>query len=158
MASKKKFEGQEVTVTAPRMGAMEQYLYDENQKPEAQRRQETIDTALGFTGAGVTRAEAQAARLASGYKKSVEALKDKAAANPKSLAGSNTRPVRKTLDTLGQPLGSVKEYLRSVGQSYADEGRNLKPSLEDYDKYAKGGMVRSRDGIAKRGKTKGKMR
>jgi hypothetical protein len=53
MASKKKkFEGPEVAVTAPRMSAMEQYLYDERQKPEAQRRQEIIDTAMGFASPG----------------------------------------------------------------------------------------------------------
>jgi len=53
MASKKKkFEGSEVAVTAPRMSAMEQYLYDERQKPEAQRRQEIIDTAMGFASPG----------------------------------------------------------------------------------------------------------
>ena len=166
MATKKKFEGQEVVVSAPRMGAMEQYLYDERQKPEAQRRQEIIDTALGFTGAGVTRAEAQAARQASGYLKSVQALKDKAAANPKSLAAPSAARKSRTLDTLGQPIGGNKEYLRNVAQSYADEGRNLKPSLEDYDAFAKGGKVKTAkyakggkiDGVAMRGKTKGKMR
>ena len=51
-AVKKKFEGSEVAVTAPRMSAMEQYLYDERQKPEAQRRQETMDTAMGFASPG----------------------------------------------------------------------------------------------------------
>lgn len=161
MASKKKFEGYEVPVTAPRMSKFEEGLYDRAQMTPEQRRREAIDMALGFAGgpiAGVTRAEAQAARQASGYKKSVEALKERAAANPKSLAGSNTRPVRKTLDTLGQPLSSKKEYLRQLGRSYSEEGRNLKPSLDDYDRYAKGGMVKSRDGIAQRGKTKGRMR
>ena len=177
MASKKKFEGYEVSVTAPRMSKFEEGLYDRAQMTPEQRRQEAIDMALGFAGgpiAGVTRAEAQAARQASGYLKSVQALKDKAAANAKSLAGSNTRPVRKTLDTLGQPLSSKKEYLRQLDRSYSEEGRNIKPSLDDYDmasfddyakggkvkaaRYAKGGMVKSRDGIAKRGITKGRMR
>jgi hypothetical protein len=169
MASKKKFEGLEVVSTAPRMNKFDEVEYDNATRmgmtPE-QYRQKTMDTALGFTGAGVTRAQAQAARKASGYLKSVEALKAKAAANPKSIAGPTTRTGRRTLDTLGQPIGSNKNYYRNVAQSYADEGRNIKPSLDDYDMYAKGGKVKTAkyakggkiDGIAQRGKTKGRMR
>jgi len=64
MASKKKFEGLEVVSSAPRMSAMEQYLYDRKQMTPEQRFKETMDTALGFTGAGITGVAPKAAKAA----------------------------------------------------------------------------------------------
>lgn len=54
MASKKKFEGPEVVVSAPRMGKFEEGMYDyseaEARKTPEQKREEMTDMAMGFSG------------------------------------------------------------------------------------------------------------
>jgi hypothetical protein len=48
MPSKKKFEGPEVSVTAPRMNKFEEGLYDRRQMTPKQKRDEAVNMAIGF--------------------------------------------------------------------------------------------------------------
>lgn len=50
MASKKKFEGTEVVVSAPRMSKFEEGLYDRGQMTRQQKMDEAMDIAMGFSG------------------------------------------------------------------------------------------------------------
>ena len=123
MASKKKFEGTEVVVTAPRMGKFEEGMYDyhekESRKTPEQKRKEMLDLAVGFSG-------------------------------PMALSKIDLRKMSK-LKKLGQDFATR-------ASSGADNVAVAATEKDEEKKYARGGLVKSRDGIAKRGKTKGKMR
>lgn len=118
MASKKKkFEGLEVEVTAPRMGRLEQGFYDRKQMTPKQKLEEAIDVGMGF-------------------------------ASPMAIS----RPIDlRKMSKLGQ--------LAERGAFAAGAAPDNLSRKDDENKYAKGGMVKSRgNGIAKRGLTKGRMR
>ena len=134
---KKKFEGPEVVVTAPRMSAMEQYLYDERQKPEAQRRQEIIDTAMGFASPGAAIEGAGLKGLARNASPEFSAGRRKflgdtgkiatAAAIPGALkaaapavekaAPAAVKPVQKTIEELSEEM--FAKGIKSVEQQKA---------------------------------------
>lgn len=124
MASKKKFEGTEVVVTAPRMGRLERAQYDDAARqgltPEQykKKQEDMLDMAMGFSG-------------------------------PMALSKIDLRKMSK-LKRLGQ------DFATRVSGS-ADNVAVAATNKDEEKKYAKGGLVRSRDGIAKRGKTKGRM-
>lgn len=125
MASKKKFEGPEVVVSAPRMGKFEEIMYDDNErearKTPEQRQEELMDMAMGFSG-------------------------------PMRLAGKIDLRKLSKAKKWGQDL--ISRAVGSGGDSVARAA-----TKDEEKKYAKGGMVKSRgDGVAQRGKTKGRMR
>lgn len=153
MASKKKkFEGTEVVVTAPRMGRVERYQYDVdkrysdktgtpmNKVPSIRRKEneEMQDMAMGFSG-------------------------------PMTVSKIGAIDLRKMskLGRWGQDLAS--RIVGSGGDNViasasAKEKQEKVPDDWEYDPkaasaFAKGGHVKSRgNGIAKRGLTKGRMR
>lgn len=147
MASKKKFEGTEVVVTAPRMRIDEQFWYDRdkeysertgtpmNQVPSIRRkeRKETEDMASGLMGGPVNVVGKINLAKIPRVKKFAQDLASR-------LTGG--------ADSIISPA-KAKEKEEKIPDDWKYEGRN----------YRKGGMVKSRgNGIAQRGKTKGKMR
>lgn len=144
---KKKFEGLEVAVTAPRMGRLEQGLYDENQKPEAQRRQEAMDIAMGFASPGPAIAGAGLKALARNAAPEFSAGRREflgntgkiaaAAAVPNVLKGAApvveqaapaaVKPVQKTVKQLYEEMyekGVVgKEQQQAYMQAHMDAGK-----------------------------------
>lgn len=122
MASKKKFEGPEVVVTAPRMGRIERFEYDDAARqgltPEQykKKKEDMVDMAMGFSG-------------------------------PMALSKIDIRKMTK-LKRWGQDLASR-------ASSGADNVAVASVDKDEEKKYARGGRI---DGIAKRGKTKGRMR
>ena len=148
MASKKKkFEGTEVVVSAPRMDWRERGQYDAdkkysertgtpmNQIPSIRRKEndKMMDMAMGFSG-------------------------------PMALSKIDIRKMS-ALKRMGQDIASRIGNSSSdniIAAARAKDKEEKVPDDWEYDPhavgYAKGGLVKSRDGIAKRGKTKGRMR
>lgn len=147
MASKKKFEGLEVVVTAPRMGRLERNQYDAdkrysnktgtpmNKVPSIRRKEneEMQDMAMGFSG-------------------------------PMALSKIDIRKMSKMKrwgqDLASRVIGSGSDNV--IASASAKEKEKKVPDDWEYDPkatsiFAKGGHVKSRgNGIAKRGKTKGR--
>jgi hypothetical protein len=115
MANKEKSDGVfEVTATAPRMGAMEKYLYDRKQMTPKQKKEEALDTAVGFSG-------------------SIHM--------PKIDLRKMSNVKRTAIDFLTKASSGAD----NVAKAATGEDK----------KYARGGRI---DGVAQRGKTKGRMR
>jgi hypothetical protein len=122
MPSKKKFEGSEVAVTAPRMSAMEQYLYDERQKPEAQRRQEIIDTAMGFASPGAAIEGAGLKALARNAAPEFSAGRREFLGNTGKIAAAAAVPnvLKGAASAVEHAAPAVKPVQRTVKQIYEE--------------------------------------
>jgi hypothetical protein len=121
MASKKKFEGLEVEVTAPRMGRLERAEYDYAARQGLtleqyrKKQEDMVDMAMGFSG-------------------------------PMAISKIDLRKMSK-LKRLGQDF--------ATRASSGADNVAVAATKDEEKKYARGGRI---DGIAKRGKTKGRMR
>ena len=122
MASKKKFEGPEVVVSAPRMGRLERAEYDDAARQGLtleqyrKKQEDMVDMAVGFSG-------------------------------PMALSKIDLRKLSK-LKRLGQDFATR-------ASSGADNVAVAATDKDKEKKYARGGRI---DGVAQRGKTKGRMR
>jgi len=154
MANKKKFEGTEVVVSAPRMRDREKQRYDNdkrfsektgmpmNQVPPYARKKnrEEMDQMMGFLGGPVAISKINIRKI--------PALK---------------RFAEDVMYRIGTSGGDnvLKSFMPKEKEEKIPDDWEYDPyaySQETSRRFAKGGLVKSRDGIAQRGKTKGRMR
>ena len=146
MASKKKFEGQEVVVTAPRMRIDEQLQYDSDK-----RFSEKTGTPMN-----------QVPSIRKKERKEMQDMASGLMGNPVGVVGkinlAKIPRVKKFAQDLASRLTGGADSI--ISPAKAKEKEEKIPDDWKYEGgYRKGGMVKSRgNGIAQRGKTKGKMR
>lgn len=177
MASQKKNDGvREVVVTAKRPStplqrlkrkldsASDSYTKWQEENPGTKFTADTFPVSNWGTGVADTLNDAYTGNYAAIPADVLSLVPGTKTAARAISAGTNAvRNGTSVIDAL-KNLPSDPRYIRRMQRKMTQVGR-LQDSTDAADQavrnemgYAKGGMVRSRDGIAKRGKTKGRMR